>query len=362
MGYLAGCAAEKEDENILQHQWWNAKILALQFIISRGQATQWVKNTIGRQDFPLYRNFILCARAVKDITGDHEWKTTIMRRLVELLHDEKLPLHAKLRMLSVMINSNDPLVATLMRQLLRSNSAIVRQLAALGCGALQDSKAVPELTSLMTDSSEGVRNAACLALSAIGTPSTQQAIVTALMSGEESLRQVAAETLAARPPEGHEYLKEAVKSEDLMTRWAAVYGLSLIRDEWVPPLLEKISVEDGQWVVRNAAIRALEKLQQPPAKAFILLPPPHESPWLIAFASKLGIGLSVNQPATDVLLTALKEGTPEEKLAAMEYLKKIPSKDTMRVLCETVSLETGILQEAAYNACWYLAIASPPTD
>ncbi len=282
-----------------------------------------------------------------------------MRRLVELLHDEKVPLPARSRFLAILISLNDPLVATLLRQLLRSSSAYVRQLAALGCGALQDGKAVPELTGLMADDSEGVRNAACLALSAIGTPATQQAIVAALMNGQESLRQVAAETLAANPPEGHEYLKEAIKSNDLMTRWAAVYGLSLIKEPWAPPLLEKISVEDGQWVVRNAAIRALEKLQQPPEKAFALLPPPHNSPWLIAFASKLGIGLSVNQSATEPLLIALKEGDPEEKLAAMEYLKMMPQREIMLALCEIVALETGVLQESAYNACWHLAMIDP---
>ncbi|MEJ5203484.1 MAG: NACHT domain-containing protein, partial [Anaerolineales bacterium] len=141
IGYLAGCAAENEDENILHHQFWSAKILAAQFMVSRGQATQWAKKTVIQQDFPLHKNFILCVRAVKDVSGEYEWKTAIMRRLVELLHDERLPLLAKSRMLAGMINSNDPLVATLMRQLLRSNSATVRQLAALGCGALQDGKA-----------------------------------------------------------------------------------------------------------------------------------------------------------------------------------------------------------------------------
>lgn len=359
MGYLASCATESADERILNHQCWQTKMIAAQFMIGLGRATQWVKDIVVQQDFPFYKNLILCAKAAKDIHGEEEWKAVTMRRLVELLHDDKIPLLARSRLLAILVSLNDPLVATLLRQLLRSSSTCVRQLAALGCGALQDSKAVPELTGLMADNSEGVRNAACLALSAIGTPSTRQAIVAALMNGQESLRQVAAETLAANPPEGHQYLKEAVKSDDLMTRWAAVYGLSLVQETWVPPLLEKISIEDGQWVVRNAAMRALEKLQQPPAKAFVLLPPPHESPWLIAFASKLGIGLSVNQPVTEPLLTALKEGSPEERLAAMEYLKIMPQRETMLALCEIVALETGVLQESAYSACWHLAMIDP---
>jgi len=62
--------------------------------------------------------------------------------------------------------------------------------------------------------------------------------------------------------EGYEILKEGTSLEDIITRRAAVFGLASIRSSWANDLLERIVVEDSQWVVRNAAGQALESHQQ----------------------------------------------------------------------------------------------------
>jgi HEAT repeat protein len=115
-----------------------------------------------------------------------------------------------------------------------------------------------------------------------------------------------------------------------------------------------MQVEDEQWVVRNAATQALEELQRPNPNIPKPLPPLHESPWLIAFAGERGLGLTSGKPARELLLRALKEGSIEERLAAMEYLHQSIDQG---MLVEIYNLQYGEeknLREAAYNLLWHL--------
>lgn len=98
-------------------------------------------------------------------------------------------------------------------------------------------------------------------------------------------------------------------------------GLVQIREDWARQHLEKMAVEDKQWIVRSSAAQALITFDQPNPFVPQPLPAPSECPWLITFASRLGMGILPNKPATDVLLSALKSGAPEEQLAVLEYLR-----------------------------------------
>jgi len=126
----------------------------------------------------------------------------------------------------------------------------------ISCGSIGNPQLINDILSRLADPAADVRFIACLALSAIPIEDATNAIVEVLMSGDEELRQAAAESLALDAQVGQKLLQEAYTVEDLLTRRAAVSGIMRIRDPWAKQALEKMAIENNQWVVRNAAAQA----------------------------------------------------------------------------------------------------------
>ena len=299
---------------------------------------------------------------MRDISPNNPNRSQIMRQVVQSIQNENIPYGARLRLLAASSTSNDPSLVVLYRQLLSSQTPSLRALAALGCGINQDSRSVKNLSELLYDEYPQVRYAACFALAAIPQTDAKNALLEILHYGDETLRLVAAETLSEKPGYGHEKLKELTESEDLLVRRSAVYGLALISEDWVVEMLEKIAVEDGQWVVRNTAGQALENKQRPNPFIPNQLPLPSESPWLISFASKLGIGVSQEDSPVLLLLQALKSGKDEEKLAAIQMLRNYPEDPVIAELYKHAFDNQPEIRDAAMYALWYFRIsgAKPP--
>ena len=108
-------------------------------------------------------------------------------------------------------------------------------------------------------------------------------------------------------------------------------------------------IEDGQWVVRNAAAQAVEASQKPTRLIHKPLPMPAQNPWLVAYAARQGIGIPANSPAIELLLTALKTGNEEQQLAAMEYLGLNPDQDVISAIYMAAYKGMGFVEEAAIN-------------
>lgn len=162
---------------------------------------------------------------------------------------QSLPISIRAHLLTAFVIYSDSSVPFLLKQLLSSPSPNVRRLAALGCGALCDQKAVNALIDLLTDNIPDVRHAACLALGAINNAFSTSAVVDPLIEGDENLQQCTAEVLAGKQVEGYQIFKEALSMDNLLVRRAVVIGLSRNREEWSNSLLERITIEDGRWVV-----------------------------------------------------------------------------------------------------------------
>jgi hypothetical protein len=137
--------------------------------------------------------------------------------------------------------------------------------------------------------------------------------------------------------------------EDLMVRRAAAYGLGRIHQPWADELLSKLQVEDEQWVVRNTASDIIEDRQKLNPHIPKRLPPPSESPWLIAFAGKHGMGISPDKQPTDLLLKALKSEDAEERLAALSYLRMMPQDGVFGALFQAMYGGDPDLREAVYQ-------------
>jgi HEAT repeat protein len=132
--------------------------------------------------------------------------------------------------------------------------------------------------------------------------------------GDEALAPVAAEVLAQYGEEGEALLSEAIVSDDMMTRRAAVFGLVEVgaRD-----LLERAAREDDQWLVRSLASAAVEELESREKGGGVAPSVEIEQiPWLISWAASRGEGVGLGEAAREMLLRALSEGDAPVRLAA----------------------------------------------
>ncbi len=329
---------------------------ALHYLSSRSDDAGWIDDFIYSDKSPFITNLLIASRWLKDAPPSSTWKPQMFRSMANLLQDETLPEGLRARAIIGFTCSNDTTLPRVYRQLFASSSNIVKKLAILGAGSWGDPLLVTDLTAMLADSDEPIRLAACMALAAIGTDNALNTVAEILMNADESLRQAAAEALSMMPIVGPESIREASTVDDILTRRAAVFGLLQIGDHWALQMLEKIAVEDSQWVVRNAAAQAMEVLQSPDSHIPKPLPKPWDSPWLIAFASKRGQGVLPNQPANAIIHLALTTGTFEEQLAALEYARMIQDD---RIIIDVYALlysGHGPISEAALQTIWYWTI------
>jgi HEAT repeat protein/energy-coupling factor transporter ATP-binding protein EcfA2 len=355
-GYFAALQPYDVDDPLPPNRLWTYEAEHYHYDLAF-RKTSWLDTFLLRDGPPLYHNHIKLAIWMRDTSPNHPNRTRIMRQVVQLLQNESVPYGVRLRLLASCSTSNDPALLVLFRQFLATPSPVLRSLAALGLGINQDTRSIKDLGQLLNDENHTVRYAACLALSAIDSPEAKSLVTSTLFYGDETIRLVAAEMLAAKPKTGHPQLLELIESEDLLVRRSAVYGISKINAPWVVSLLEKIAVEDGQWVVRNTAGQALENLQRPNPHVPNLLPPPYDTPWLIAFAARQGLGISKEDTAVPILIQVLNSGTHDEKLAALHLLQRYHDQSVIDPLSKLILTNQPEIRNAAFYTLWHIMIS-----
>ena len=356
-GYLAGrgLAAVNADSSLLGQPDWVGKYLAMRYVAAHGDATGLADAMINQTEMPLHRSLFNAARWLRDAPREAPWRGKVFSQLANLLQTEGIPLTLRAQAVTAFYWSGDPGAAPLFRQFMRSHSFELVQLVALGSGAVRDAKAVDLLSSILYAPSMAAQRAGCLALVAIGTSPAMETVARALLHGEEDLRRAAAEALANDPTEGHAMLKEGISLADILLRRAVVYGLARVEEDWAIESLEHIRVEDDQWVVRNSAGEVLDSKSQIDPRIPQPLTPPSESSWLIEFAGKQGVGISPGSPATEILVAALKSEVEEERLAALPYLKRMPSEGVVTSMYHAMYRDDPELREAVFLVLCELA-------
>lgn len=351
-GYLSGQAIGENDADttLLAQPDWDGKQLSLRYLAARGDASAVADIMLKQSDIPLHSQVFAVARWLRDAPKEAAWRAKVFGALLTLLQAEGQPTALRGQAMAAFVVSGDLGAATLFRQLLGSRSFELLPLAALGSGAMRDAKAVDALEEILQAPSGAVRRATCLALVAIGTEKSLEAVARALLQGDEELRRAAAEALANDPGDGHAMLKEGATLADIMLRRAVVHGLARIEQPWAIETLQKMQVEDDQWAVRNLANQYLEQMARLDPRVPRSLKVPSESPWLIAFAGKQGMGIPRGGAATDVLLNAYKIGDTEERLAALPYLKRVANDGIIGALYNGIYGEDPEVREASYYA------------
>jgi hypothetical protein len=133
--------------------------------------------------------------------------------------------------------------------------------------------------------------------------------------------------------------------------------LSRVPEPWALEMLDKVQVDDGQWVVRGAAAEAAERRRKPVWK---INPPLQEAaglPWLVAFATRVGSGVAPGRAALEMVRRALSSGTPEEQLAALEALAFVGGDEFRIDMQQALRSDRQDLRDAAYEALWRQAAA-----
>jgi HEAT repeat protein len=351
-GYLAGQAIGDNDADttLLALPDWDGKTIALRYLAARGDASAVADIMLKESDLPLHSSSLAVARWLRDAPREITWRNKAFANLLATLQAEGQPSGLRGQAMAAFVTSGDPGAATLFRQLLSSRSFELIPLVALGSGALKDVKAIAALEELMQAPVGSVRRAICLALVAIGTEKSLEGVARALLQGDEELRRAAAEALANDPVEGHAMLKEGAILQDILVRRAVVHGLARVGQPWAMETLQRMQVEDDQWAVRNLATQYLEQLQNLDTRVPRPLSTPSETPWVIAFAGKQKMGVPRGGLATDLLLSAFKQGDTEERLAALPYLKRVANEGIVAALYNAMYGEDPEVREAAYLA------------
>ncbi|MBK9927226.1 MAG: HEAT repeat domain-containing protein [Anaerolineales bacterium] len=355
-GYLAGQAVgdNDADTSLLAQADWDGKILALKYLAARADASVVADILLKESSVPLHSGTFTVARWLRDAPKDAKWRAKVFASLLSIMQAEGQPVTLRAKAMAAFVASGDPGATTLFRQLLNSRSFEVIPLAALGCGALRDRKAVPILEQVL-QAPGSVQRAACFALVAIGMDQSLEAVARALLNGDEELRRAAAQALANDPKEGHETLREAASLTDIMVRRAAVHGLARVEQPWALEKLQVMQVEDDQWAVRNLANQYVEEITKRDPRVPKKLTPPSETPWVIEFASKQGVGIPRGGPATEVLVAAFKHGSVEQRLAAINYLKRNANEGIVGALYNGVYGEDPEISEASFLAVQEIA-------
>jgi len=355
-GYLAGRALinYNVEEDLLNQPDWSGKYLAMRYFAAHGDASKLLQALLGFSRLPMHRPLFAAARWLRDAPRNAPWRGKLFAALATILQTEGLPLNLRGQAMAAIVVSNDPNAMTLFRQFTATMAFELVHLAALGSGAMRDPKALHTLEQAVNAPSQAVRHAACMALVSIGTNEALETVAHTLLNGDENVRRAAAESLANDPGEGHAMLREGITISDILLRRAVAYGLGRVHEAWAVEALQKIQIEDDQWVVRNAATEVLDSKTSAGSRAPQKLKEPSNSPWLIEFAGKQGMGISPGSPVNDILLLALKSEDSDTRLAALPYLKFSPNEGVIIQLYDAMYKDDIELREAAYNVLWEL--------
>ena len=304
--------------------------------------------------YPFEKTLLLLARIVPDMPPEHPVRNGILKWIAKSAFTKQLPAVEKADLFAALLISRDPSVPKLLLDFLSMPDAELRFLAVLTYGGMAKVENINVFLERLSDGEQTIRNAASLAFYALRSKKSIDILIDILLQGDEYMKQTVSEALAMISPLNKELLSEAITSEELLIRRAAVYGLSRIQDNWAMDMLSRAAIEDGQWIVRNAASQIVENKDIYKTQLIPHLPYPSNAPWLISFAGKQGKGIPKSGFVKDILLSALTQGNVDERISAMNYLRVVPDDDVIRAILMLLMNKNRTLQQASAYSLWYI--------
>jgi len=149
-------------------------------------------------------------------------------------------------------------------------------------------------------------------------------------------------------------LQDAIEMKNLLTRRAAVFGLARIPEAWVDEILQRVQLDDDQWVVRGAAAEVMERRRNPPWKIQKAVDDVSELPWLQAFAQKEGLAVTPGRASLEMIRRALNKGSQDEQISALEAIVWAGGEELSLEVFQALGSTEAHLRDAAFEALWQL--------
>jgi len=360
VAYLASFAYSLQDQPSVQELVWDTKAMALGFQAALTQRSAFIDRFLSHSHPPLHRILITLSRWLHFDSGKANWRKNLLHSMAAALNQPGIPAQTCARIMCTFLRSNDSNLPALFRQSLKSSNPQLRMLTALAVGAIRENRLFSPVVNLLSDPVAEVRYAACMTLSRLDHPQKESVFKEIFTNGDEEMQQALAESLVCYSDEDLEYVKVFLKGQDLLNRRAAILALGHIREDWTKELIESISIRDGQWMVRSAAAQVFEFINNPiHPLAPLPLPAIHENPEMIVFASKQGVGLSIDQDYDEILQKSLETGSPEQQQVALQYLQKAYRHENADNISKLMTAsQNAVVKNAACNALWNMEITS----
>lgn len=306
----------------------------------------------GKQTDPLSNNLFQVASWLPEVLDKGEWRRQVLIQLGQMVVKGNVPVALRQRAAIALARTNESGVLTFLRQLLRQQEGVLRQVGLAAIARLGPEIALAVAEKMLQDSTPQVRASAVYVLTWLNDPVVEKPLLTALVDSDETMSRAAAEGLALSGSAGaYEILQEAAEDVALHVRRATVFGLARLNDFWAVGLLEKIEREDDQWLVKSAAGSALEAIvaRNNPGRWEMALP--GDQGWLIRWAASRERAIPGGAAAMPVVLEALSEADePAVRIAAALTLGQLGEKGSIAKLQEALRDPEALVREAAFIA------------
>ncbi len=355
-GYLAARALTRSGENsitqILAQPDWSLMHETMRFFSAFNDIQPYLKSI--QMDESLLKEKILRASLwLVNIEPNNSAELNLLKLITGEIQSNPNYL-IKARLVTALSKSPNKDIKGIFQHLMKSSDPDTRRAASIGSGLLQDLSAVPFLIQQLNDTFPS-STSACYALSRIGSPRSLEAIAEGLLHGNELLRRASAESLAQNRSEGHPALREGILMDDLLVRYAVVHGLSLIPESWAIEIIDKMRIDEDEWVVRDLAQQIFEIHESGSPYIPKHQPPAHLTAWLDKFTIKHGLSKPDPENVLDSLLIVLESGTAEEKQASMTYLGRSGDQYLIPHMQDHINSPDPDLKQLASLGIWYCA-------
>lgn len=233
-----------------------------------------------------FENVLKLTNWLKFAGSEAPWRSNLLKYLGNLMAASNQFTVVRERIAAALVSSRDEGAKMIFRRSLKTSSPSMRKLACLALGALRDSGAIEALTQVTFQDQElENRIAGVLGLAAIGTEDALIAVMDLIdMAQNEEVRRAATEMLAANREIGYPTLYDALHSESIAMRRAAVFGVGRIPTDWSWIMVDRTFQQDTESFVRLACEVVLRKKFDTNFYQLDSYPKPTEAPWLVEWA------------------------------------------------------------------------------
>lgn len=323
IGFLLGESYSRKTDSSWSYYYSNPlEEAALRFSSQSDYLFQWIQQT----DSPLHRNISLLAKHISKCEDTPSEFYRLAPVIVRSLENNSISFSGRLKYLSLFQSIDSQYTLKIYDFLNSKKTSNHRQMVALGLGFHKSKESISLLRSIFHDSSVLEKIFCVLSLFRLWDSSSRNIIMESLNTGDDFFKRIICEMLACRLPEGKSLLMDISSNGSIAMRKASIFGLKLINDIEVVEHITRRIAEEKEWIVRDAAVRALEEINTNKLVLNNIAPPsPDQSDWLVEYASKLGTGISANTIPYDLLIDVIKNGNDPEKFAALYILRNNPS-------------------------------------